>query len=38
MENGSALMENFDVFSVVDHSAKSMNDTTEAIFVRQKSE
>ena len=35
---GSTLMEGSDVFSLVDCSAKCLNDTTEAVFVCQKLE
>ena len=35
---GSTLMEDFDVFSLVDHSTKCMKDTTKAIFMCEKSE
>ena len=34
----STLMEDFDVFSLVDHSTKRMKDTTEAVLVCQKFE
>ena len=38
MEIGSTLMEDSDVFSLVDNSTKCMKDTTRAVFMCQKLE